>query len=78
LILTPAALVDQWQGELESKFFERFDTPRHPRDWERMPRAIASISRARRPEHSKQILRHRWDLVIVDGAHKIKRSTTAR
>src|SRR5256885_3453495 len=27
LILTPASLVGQWQGELEEKFFERFDTP---------------------------------------------------
>src|SRR5919108_2242659 len=27
LILTPASLVGQWQGELEEKFFERFETP---------------------------------------------------
>ena len=26
LILAPASLVGQWQGELEEKFFERFDT----------------------------------------------------
>jgi len=76
LILTPAALVDQWQGELESKFFERFGTPMDPGDWERMPRAIASISRARMPKHSKAILKQRWDLVIVDEAHKIKNSET--
>src|SRR4051812_21803201 len=32
LILTPASLVTQWQGELESKFFQRFDTPPHSHD----------------------------------------------
>src|SRR2546430_9128133 len=30
LILTPASLVGQWQGELEEKFFERFETPTDP------------------------------------------------
>lgn len=77
LILTPAALVDQWQGELESKFFERFDTPTDPRDWARMPRAIASIDRARGKKHRKHVLQQRWDLVIVDEAHKIKNHKTA-
>ena len=32
LILTPASLVGQWQGELEEKFFERFETPTDPDD----------------------------------------------
>src|SRR5918999_3352723 len=36
LILTPASLVEQWRGELESKFFERFETPAQPRDWRRV------------------------------------------
>src|SRR5205814_1010418 len=30
LILTPASLVGQWQGELEEKFFQRFETPTDP------------------------------------------------
>jgi len=72
LILTPASLVGQWQGELEEKFFERFDTPTNPDDWARVTKAIVSHDRARSRRHAEEILRHRWDLVIVDEAHKVK------
>src|SRR5213595_1988031 len=72
LILTPASLVGQWQGELEEKFFERFDTPTDPDDWQRITKAIISHDRARSRRHAEEILRHRWDLVIVDEAHKVK------
>jgi SNF2 family DNA or RNA helicase len=72
LILTPAALVDQWQGELESKFFEEFETPEEPDDWRKMPRAIASYNRAVQRKHQDAILQQPWDLVILDEAHKIK------
>jgi SNF2 family DNA or RNA helicase len=78
LILTPAALVTQWQGELESKFFERFDTPTEPGDWRRATKAIVSYDRATGPRHAKGILAHRWDLVIIDEAHKVKNHTSAR
>src|SRR2546427_12237420 len=47
LILTPASLVGQWQGELEEKFFERFDTPSEPDDWLNATKAVASPHRAR-------------------------------
>jgi SNF2 family DNA or RNA helicase len=74
LILTPASLVGQWQGELVEKFFERFETPTDPEDWHRVAttRAIVSHDRARSRRHAEEILRHHWDLVIVDEAHKIK------
>jgi len=72
LILTPASLVGQWQGELEEKFFERFDTPSEPEDWLHVTKAIVSHDRARSPRHAEEILRHRWDVVIVDEAHKVK------
>src|SRR2546423_1522729 len=74
LILTPASLVGQWQGELEEKFFQHFDTPTDPDDWggQRMTRAVVSHDRARSRRHAEEILRHHWDLVIVDEAHKIK------
>jgi SNF2 family DNA or RNA helicase len=78
LILTPAALVEQWRGELESKFFEAFDTPAQSRDWRRVTRAIVSYDRAISPRHAREILRHRWDLVIVDEAHKVKNERAAR
>jgi len=72
LILTPASLVGQWQGELEEKFFERFETPTDPDDWQKVTKAIISHDRARSRRHAEEILRHRWDLVIVDEAHKVK------
>ena len=72
LILTPASLVGQWQGELEEKFFERFETPTDPDDWHGVTKAIVSHDRARSRRHAEEILRHHWDLVIVDEAHKIK------
>ena len=78
LILTPASLVTQWQGELETKFFERFDTPTEPDDWQQTSRAIVSYDRAISQRHGKAILRHRWDLVIVDEAHKVKNHAAAR
>ena len=78
LILTPASLVTQWQGELETKFFERFDTPTEPDDWKDLTRAIVSYDRAISQRHGKAILRHRWDLVIVDEAHKVKNHAAAR
>jgi SNF2 family DNA or RNA helicase len=78
LILTPASLVTQWQGELESKFFEPFDTPTDPDDWRRVTKAIISYDRAISARHAKAILRHRWDLVIIDEAHKVKNHTAAR
>ena len=78
LILSPAALVDQWQGELESKFLERFDTPQEPDDWHRTARGIASYERAVSKRHAAAILHDPWDLVIVDEAHKVKNHATAR
>src|SRR6266581_1498844 len=77
LILTPASLVGQWQGELEEKFFERFEAPTDPDDWQHVSKAIVSHDRARSRRHAEEILRHHWDLVIVDEAHKIKSHTGA-
>ena len=77
LILTPAALVDQWRGELESKFFEEFDTPRDPDDWRRANRAVASYSSAVQKRQQGAILAEPWDLVILDEAHKVKNAQAA-
>src|SRR3989449_2954916 len=43
-----------------------------PDDWPRVTKAIISPDRARPRRHAEEILRHRWDLVIVDEAHKVK------
>jgi SNF2 family DNA or RNA helicase len=78
LILTPAALVDQWCGELESKFFEQFETPKDPDDWRRCSRAIASYNMAVQKKQAEAILAEPWDLVILDEAHKVKNEKAAR
>src|SRR6516164_7198851 len=78
LVLTPAALVGQWREELEMKFgFAGATTQdallREDADafWNRN-RIIASIATARRQEHAERVLRHNFDLVIIDEAHHLR------
>jgi SNF2 family DNA or RNA helicase len=72
LIVTPASLVGQWQAELETKFLEKFATPTSATHWKKLNRAIVSYHRALSKPHRAEIMKHPWDLVIVDEAHKIK------
>ena len=44
-------------------------------DWHHTTKAIASYQRA--VGHAPEILKHRWDLVIVDEAHNVKNHATA-
>ena len=78
LILTPASLVTQWAEELRDKFFEELTPIESPEDWHAASRAVASYDRARQPAHARELLRERWDLVIVDEAHKCKNHRSAR
>ncbi|MEP6779872.1 MAG: DEAD/DEAH box helicase [Gemmatimonadaceae bacterium] len=78
LILTPASLVTQWCEELKDKFFEEFLPIENPGDWRGADRAIASYDRAQHANHRPDVLRKRWDLVIIDEAHKCKNHLTAR
>jgi superfamily II DNA or RNA helicase len=78
LVLAPASLVGQWHEELATKFSLTFATTHDPllRDdpqsfWQQK-RIVASISAARRREHSECLLRHLFDLVIVDEAHHLR------
>ena len=80
LILTPAALVEQWREELAVKFgLEDFISNADPEfralgaaAWERFPRVVASLATARRAEHRTQINQIPYDLIIVDEAHHLK------
>jgi len=78
LVLAPAALVGQWREELEMKFgFVGVTTQdallREDADafWSRN-RIVASIATARRQEHAERLLRHNFDLVIIDEAHHLR------
>lgn len=82
LILTPSSLVEQWREELIRKFdlpFIRHDSPEFKSTdmpWETHPYIVASLDTAKREPHRKQILRHAYDLVIVDEAHHLKNRNT--
>jgi superfamily II DNA or RNA helicase len=78
LVLAPSSLVGQWQAELETKFLEKFATPTSAGEWKRATRGIISYNRALAKKHREQILKHHWDLVIVDEAHKVKNHTSKR
>ena len=80
LIVTPANLSFQWQRELRDKFRESFTIIRSDvlranygaNPWQDIDQVITSISWVSRIEDAKEsLMRSRWDLIIVDEAHKM-------
>jgi len=79
LIVTPANLMFQWQRELWDKFKERFEILRGVdlreaygiNPWVEKDQIITSMDWAKREEVKSSLLRARWDLIIVDEAHKL-------
>ncbi len=80
LIVTPANLSFQWQRELKDKFRENFQVIRSDilranygaNPWQDLNQCITSVSWVSRVEDAKEsLMRSRWDLVIVDEAHKM-------
>ena len=77
LILVPAPLTIQWQDELLRFFGEPFhivhsatDQQQFLNPWEREPQVIASIDYAKQDAVRERVWQQRWDLVIIDEAHK--------
>jgi superfamily II DNA or RNA helicase len=83
LVLCPAPLTVQWQGELLDKFDERFEVLDSHKirwqlggnAWQQTSRAITSLDFAKREEILPDLLLADWDLVIVDEAHKCSATT---
>lgn len=80
LIVTPANLSFQWQREMQDKFREKFKVMRGDvlranygmNPWQDEDQVVTSISWVSRVEDAKEsLLRSRWDLIIVDEAHKM-------
>jgi superfamily II DNA or RNA helicase len=80
LIITPANLTFQWQRELKDKFRENFEVIRSDvlranygmNPWQEKDQVVTSVSWVSRVEDAKDsLLRSRWDLIIVDEAHKM-------
>jgi hypothetical protein len=79
LIVTPASLTFQWQREMADKFREKFDVIRGAtlranygqNPWQENDQVITSVSWVSIVEDAREsLLRSRWDLIIVDEAHK--------
>lgn len=84
LILCPAPLTIQWQDEMLRWFGEPFDIIFSAVDqqqltnpWQRASQAIASIDYAKQEGVRERIWEQRWDLVIIDEAHKCSARTAA-
>src|SRR6202140_5883654 len=80
LIVTPANLTFQWQRELTDKFREKFDVIRGDvlranygqNPWQERDQVITSVSWVSVVEDAREsLLRSRWDLIIVDEAHRM-------
>ena len=80
LIVAPANLTFQWQRELSDKFREKFEIIRGSvlranygqNPWQEHDQVITSISWVSVVEDAREsLLRSRWDLIIVDEAHKM-------
>lgn len=82
LILCPSNLTFQWQRELKEKFDEKFLLLRGGdiRDqfgvnqWLEQKQIITSLDLAKRSEILPGLRQVRWDLVIVDEAHRMSAS----
>ena len=80
LVVAPANLTFQWQRELKDKFAENFSVIRSEQlranygvnPWQEQDQAITSVSWVSVIEEAREsLLRSRWDLVIVDEAHRM-------
>jgi hypothetical protein len=83
LILCPAPLTIQWQDELLRWFGESFeiifsavDQQQLTNPWERNSQVIASLDYAKQPDVRERVWQQRWDLVVIDEAHKCSARTT--
>ncbi len=83
LILCPAPLTIQWQDEMLRWFGEAFDMVFAAVDqqlvnpWQRSSQVIASIDYAKQPDVRERVWQEKWDIVIVDEAHKCSARTTS-
>jgi SNF2 family DNA or RNA helicase len=84
LILCPAPLTIQWQDEMLRWFGEPFDIIFSAVDqqqltnpWERASQIISSIDYAKQEDVRERVWQQRWDLLIIDEAHKCSARTTS-
>ena len=79
LIACPANLAFQWQREIRDKFGEKFDVLRGDslrgqygvNVWQERQKVIVSLDLAKRADILPGLRQSRWNLVIVDEAHRM-------
>ncbi len=76
LILVPASLTTQWREELLTKFHLNFGIHGRKEGWSDAPFIIASLDTAKMTRNREQILKGKYDMVIVDEAHRLRNHQT--
>ncbi|MGH7069911.1 MAG: helicase-related protein [Acetobacteraceae bacterium] len=85
LIVCPANLAFQWQRELKEKFDTQFVVMKGGdireqfgvNQWLEQKRVITSLDLAKRPDILSGLKQVRWDLVIIDEAHRMSAADPA-
>jgi len=85
LIIVPAALTIQWQDELLRFFNEYFVTVNYELDrqqainiWQKESQIITSLDYAKQENVRDRIWQQKWDIVVIDEAHKCSAYTKRR
>ncbi len=85
LIVVPAPLTLQWQEELLRFFGETFQIIGAANDqsqlidpWQRERQVLTSLDYAKQDQVRERVWQQRWDLVVIDEAHKCSAYTRQR
>ncbi|MBK7053568.1 MAG: DEAD/DEAH box helicase family protein [Leptospiraceae bacterium] len=80
LIVTPSPLLVQWKQELKNKFNEDFTIIKrknfisdNENNWQNFNHIITSVDFIKNPRYAEDILKKKWDIVIFDEAHRLRR-----
>ncbi|MDX1958927.1 MAG: SNF2-related protein [Leptospiraceae bacterium] len=80
LVVCPSPLQVQWQQELKNKFNEEFSVIKRKNfltngkeNWQNFSKIITSIDFIKNPNYANEILKKKWDIVIFDEAHRLRR-----
>ncbi|TGN20286.1 DEAD/DEAH box helicase [Leptospira idonii] len=80
LVVAPSPLLVQWQQEMKNKFNEDFAIIRRRNfvtngedHWRNFNKVITSIDFIKNPRYAEEILKVKWDIVVFDEAHRLRR-----
>lgn len=76
LILVPSSLIRQWENELNKTFYIPAKAKHRSYPWAAYDICISSIDLAKKEPHASEILNEKYDMIIVDEAHRLKNPKT--